>query len=244
MSLSRCQLPNGGQFYRTSEAKVVSCVTTPAVEAAPAKGKAKKTEETPTTYDVVLDSTVLFPEGGGQPADKGVLRVGSVSANVLNVQRLGDEIVHTIDIPLEVGADVSVEVDWTYRVDVMQQHSAQHLISAVWKQCFNAPTMSWSMAAYPEHSFIDLDISEISAFKPAGLPLLPDAFISDVLQWSHQFEDGLAAGRSIVEMASEMVPVIVNTLIRANVPVQVHVWPDVTTAEADATYQAVRRHDL
>lgn len=75
-------------------------------------------------YAVVLDQTVFFPEGGGQPADTGVLG----GARVLDVQLLPDAIVHYTDAPLTPGAQVRGEIDWPQRFRRMQGHSGEHII--------------------------------------------------------------------------------------------------------------------
>lgn len=53
-------------------------------------------------FEVVLDDTAFYPEGGGQPSDEGTLG----EAKVIFVKRVGPEIVHYIDKPLEVGSTV------------------------------------------------------------------------------------------------------------------------------------------
>ena len=59
-------------------------------------------------FEVVLDDTAFYPEGGGQPSDEGTLG----EAKVIFVKRLGPEIVHYIDKPLEVGSTVIGKIDW------------------------------------------------------------------------------------------------------------------------------------
>ena len=78
-------------------------------------------------YDVTLDQTAFFPEGGGQPYDTGTL--GGVQ--VLEVHDRGGQIVHTCAGPLEVGAQVEGIVDWEQRLDHMQQHSGEHIVSGL-----------------------------------------------------------------------------------------------------------------
>lgn len=78
-------------------------------------------------YKVVLDRTLFYPEGGGQPADMGTL--GGVK--VLDVHEKDDIITHTTDKPLEVGAEVEGEIDWERRFDLMQNHSGEHILSGV-----------------------------------------------------------------------------------------------------------------
>lgn len=78
-------------------------------------------------YAVVLDQTVFFPEGGGQPADTGVLG----GARVLDVQLLPDAIVHYTDAPLAPSAQVRGQIDWPQRFRRMQSHSGEHIISGL-----------------------------------------------------------------------------------------------------------------
>ena len=78
-------------------------------------------------YDVILDRTCFYPEGGGQPGDRGVL--GGVT--VTDTHEAGGEIVHYCDRPLEVGATVTGEIDWPWRFRLMQQHSGEHMVSGI-----------------------------------------------------------------------------------------------------------------
>ena len=78
-------------------------------------------------YAVVLDQTLFFPEGGGQPADTGVLG----GARVLDVQITQEAIVHYTDAPLTPGAQVRGEIDWPQRFRRMQGHSGEHIISGL-----------------------------------------------------------------------------------------------------------------
>ena len=78
-------------------------------------------------FKVVLDRTLFYPEGGGQPADMGTL--GGVK--VLDVHEKDDIVTHTTDKPLEVGAEVEGEIDWERRFDLMQNHSGEHILSGV-----------------------------------------------------------------------------------------------------------------
>ena len=83
-------------------------------------------------YVVTLDRTAFFPEGGGQGADHGVL--GGV--NVIDCHEHGGEVEHTTDSPLEVGAVVEGHVDAVRRLDMMQQHSGEHIFSGLVCQLF------------------------------------------------------------------------------------------------------------
>ena len=98
-------------YQITFEGKIISC---------------NKCEDD-TCYRVVLDQTLFFPEEGGQSPDKGILG----GANVLDVQIMGDVIIHTIDRELEEGAMVEGAIDWNHRFSNMQQHSGEHIFSGL-----------------------------------------------------------------------------------------------------------------
>lgn len=78
-------------------------------------------------WAVVLSDTAFYPEGGGQPADRGTL--GPV--HVLDVHRRDGQIVHTTDGPLPVGGTVRGDLDWMRRFDHMQNHSGEHIVSGL-----------------------------------------------------------------------------------------------------------------
>lgn len=78
-------------------------------------------------WNVVLDTTAFYPEGGGQACDLGVLG----NANVLLVRESGEEVVHLCDKPLPVGECVTGTIDWNRRFDLMQQHTGEHIVSGL-----------------------------------------------------------------------------------------------------------------
>ena len=84
-------------------------------------------EQDKNGWNVILDRTVFYPEGGGQPADHGIL--GSVK--VLDVRERNGEIVHICEQELPVGTEVSGDIDWERRFDHMQQHSGEHIVSGI-----------------------------------------------------------------------------------------------------------------
>ncbi|XP_012705397.2 alanyl-tRNA editing protein Aarsd1 [Fundulus heteroclitus] len=108
-------------------------------------------------FNVILQDTVLFPEGGGQPDDRGL--IGEVP--VLRVTRQGSDAVHFVSSPLEVGQEVRVKVDWERRFDHMQQHSGQHLITALADTMFGYKTTSWDLGR--QRSTIELDTPSVKA---------------------------------------------------------------------------------
>ncbi|KAG0304937.1 Alanyl-tRNA editing protein Aarsd1 [Linnemannia gamsii] len=96
-------------------------------------------------YEVQLQDTILFPEGGGQPCDYGTI---NESIEVKNVQRVGTSHIHHTTTPIEEGIEARLEVDWKRRFDHMQQHSGQHLVSALFEQPeYGCDTLAWGMNA-------------------------------------------------------------------------------------------------
>lgn len=113
-------------------------------------------------WQVVLDNTAFYPEGGGQAADKGTLG----SARVLDVQEKGDAIVHYCDVPLEEGAAVGGQIDWPRRFDLMQQHSGEHILSGIIHSRYGFHNVGFHMGA--DTVTIDFD----GMIPPEDLPLL------------------------------------------------------------------------
>ena len=83
--------------------------------------------ETKKGWEIILDATAFYPEGGGQACDLGIL--GNV--RVLDVQEQGEAVVHYCDGPLSVDQTVHGTIDWARRFDQMQQHSGEHILSGL-----------------------------------------------------------------------------------------------------------------
>jgi alanyl-tRNA synthetase len=99
---------------------------------------------------IALDRTAFYPEGGGQPADRGLLN----EVRVIDVQSDDDGTVwHTLDGTLDDDM-VHGQVDWPRRFDHMQQHHGQHLLSAAFEELFGLKTVSFHLG--PESVTIDL----------------------------------------------------------------------------------------
>ena len=118
----------------------------------------------------VLDDTILFPEGGGQPADLGFLN----DVEVLDVQKAGGEIRHYVAAPVTPGP-VRVRLDWDRRFDHMQQHTGQHLLSAIAQDRFGWPTTAFHLG--PEVCDVEL---EARALSPADLTALEEAVAAEI----------------------------------------------------------------
>jgi alanyl-tRNA synthetase len=112
---------------------------------------------------VVLDRTAFYPTSGGQVHDTGWLVVGDEKHRVTEVVDAEDgRVVHYLDAPVknvQPGTRVRGEIDAVRRRDHMQQHSAQHVLSAAFVRLFNLPTVSFHMA--DDYCSIDLQISDL-----------------------------------------------------------------------------------
>ncbi len=84
-------------------------------------------EETKDGFEVILDRTAFFPEGGGQLGDSGYIG----SARVLDTQERNGEVVHYVNQPLTVGAEYDCGIDWEIRFRRMQNHSGEHIVSGL-----------------------------------------------------------------------------------------------------------------
>ena len=87
-----------------------------------------------TTYDVVLDQTMFYPQGGGQPADHGTLSTDDVTADVRDVQLVGDVVVHRTDADPGTGEFVRGVVDRERRLRHMRHHTATHIVGHAARQ--------------------------------------------------------------------------------------------------------------
>lgn len=136
-------------FLKEFSTTVVSCTEEKPEPVAPAKGKKSKSKEpvqaAPVKYAVELQDTILFPEGGGQPTDQGyIITNDDKKYHVSFIKRDKLRAIHLVDEPIEVGSTVNLKLDWKRRLDHMQQHTGQHLLSAILDK-YDTPTLSWSM---------------------------------------------------------------------------------------------------
>ena len=106
-------------------------------------GRVLSCEKSKAGWSVVLDRTAFYPEGGGQPADRGTL--GGV--RVTDVQEQDGVILHTCDGPVEPGADAEGSVDWARRFDHMQQHSGEHILSGLLCALYDCSNVGFHLGA-------------------------------------------------------------------------------------------------
>ena len=81
---------------------------------------------------IVLDSTVFYPQGGGQPGDTGTLKHNAETYRVLGTTKIEGEILHEVDREgIQEGDEVAGTIDWETRYAHMRYHTAAHVLSAV-----------------------------------------------------------------------------------------------------------------
>lgn len=110
---------------------------------------------------LALDRSAFYPEGGGQPADRGTLN----GCPIDDVQSAGELVWHRLANPadraiLPVGAAVAGQVDWARRFDHMQQHCGQHLLTAAFVATAGIATVSFHLSG--ASVTIDLDAPELT----------------------------------------------------------------------------------
>ena len=109
-------------------------------------------EEDKNGWQVVLDRTAFYPEGGGQPADQGLL--GGV--RVLDVHEKEGVIRHLTDGPLTAGETVEGRVDAARRLDLTQQHSGEHILSGILHSMFGAENVGFHIGQ--DYLLMDLSV--------------------------------------------------------------------------------------
>lgn len=94
-------------------------------------------------WALVLDRTCFYPEGGGQPGDRGTLN----GIPVRDTHEKEGQVLHYTDRPLEIGTEVQGEIDWAYRFDLTQQHSGEHMVSGVIHRIYGYENVGFHMGA-------------------------------------------------------------------------------------------------
>ena len=133
--------------------------------------------------EILLDRTAFYPGGGGQPSDKGRLKIGPIQANVVDVRRQDGSIVHVLDNPIpETVGQINGVLDWERRYAHMRYHTALHVLSGVIWQNFGAKVTGGQMRA--DHARMDFSF--------------PDEWTTEVVDKIEQLtNEALAEERSV-----------------------------------------------
>jgi alanyl-tRNA synthetase len=122
-------------------------------------------------WQIALNQTAFYPEGGGQPFDTGLLIATAKSGAVLEVpvERVSEdplgEVWHTVRKPLPEGTEIVGKIDAERRLDHAQQHSGQHLLSAVFLSELGARTVSFHLGA----DNVTIDLAGVDTLSEADL---------------------------------------------------------------------------
>ena len=134
------------------------------VEIAPTDAYATETSATVTEVSsegVVLDRTVFYSRGGGQPGDTGVLEWDGGSVPVTDTYRQSGVVLHVVDgVPPAVGAEITARIDWERRHMLMRTHTALHVLTAVIFRDFDAKVTGGNME--PGRARMDFELGSIS----------------------------------------------------------------------------------
>lgn len=136
---------------------------------------------------IYLDRTAFYATSGGQPFDTGTL----AGIPVTDVVDEGDRIAHVLAAPAPASETVSGSIDWARRFDHMQQHTGQHLLSAIFADRFKLDTVSVHFGATT--STLDLDTESLSRDKLLAAEGLANAAIAEPRAVSVAFEDAASA---------------------------------------------------
>ena len=119
--------------------------------------KAKVVDSSDGGRRVYLDRTAFYPTSGGQPFDLGTLAGVAVREVIDEDDRIG----HLLEAPLGAATEAEGVIDWSRRYDHMQQHTGQHLLSAVLEELFQIRTVSFHLGS--EVSTIDVEAPALTA---------------------------------------------------------------------------------
>ena len=136
---------------------------------------------------VYLDETAFYPTSGGQLHDLGTL--GGIA--VVDVVDEDDRIAHVLAAPLGPVDRVECAIDWARRFDHMQQHTGQHLLSAVFEDLFGFATLSVHFG--PDYSTLDLGTESVSREQLLEAEARANALIAEARPVVVTFEDAAAA---------------------------------------------------
>ncbi len=154
-------------------------------------------------WQIALDRSAFYPASGGQPHDTGMLAATAPSGARLEVPIVGveedehGEVWHLTPKPLAAGTHVEGSVDWMRRLDHMQQHSGQHLLSALFYRELHAPTVSFHLG--DTVSTIDLEIPALQPAQLAHIEQLANAIVAEGRPVAHSTVTADEAERLLVE---------------------------------------------
>ena len=104
-------------------------------------------------FQILLDESAFYPEGGGQPSDTGLLN----EVKVTEVHEKEGELLHYTEEAIQPGTEVRGKIDWARRFDLMQQHSGEHMVSGLVHEKYGYDNVGFHMGS----DVITIDFSGI-----------------------------------------------------------------------------------
>jgi misacylated tRNA(Ala) deacylase len=171
------------------------------------------TVEDATDAYVVLDGTYFYPEGGGQPADRGTLNWEGGSAEVVDVQKEHGNVRHYLenvegDLPDE-GQEVQGQIDEARRTKLRRMHTAQHVVSKVVLDLFDAQTAGNQI--HTDRSRIDFEPADFSQNEVNAIEARANAVLDQDLTVEKkemardEAEDQTPEGRGLLDLIPDHV---------------------------------------
>jgi alanyl-tRNA synthetase len=154
-------------------------------------------------WQIALDRSAFYPTSGGQPHDTGTLVATAPSGAVLEAPVVEvdedehGEVWHLTSKPLLAGTQIEGRVDWIRRLDHMQQHSGQHLLSALFHRELRALTVSFHLG--DTISTIDLNVETVEPEQLAYIAQLANTIVAESRTVTHGSVTAEEAARLLAE---------------------------------------------
>jgi Ser-tRNA(Ala) deacylase AlaX len=155
---------------------------------------------------VVLDRTVFYPGGGGQPFDMGTLRWEDGERRVTEMRRDGDTVWHVLDgAPPAPSTAVRAALDWDRRYAIMRYHSALHVLVGAVYRLFNAKVTGG--AIYPDRARMDFSLEDLNKDRVGEIERETNRVLAEDRPIAVRFVTHEEFARSdLVRLARDLVP--------------------------------------
>jgi misacylated tRNA(Ala) deacylase len=155
---------------------------------------------------VLVDRTIFFPGGGGQPADAGRLAWPGGASSVIEMRRDGGKVWHVLDGPAPpVGTTVREALDWDRRYAIMRHHSALHILVGAVYRLFGA--LVTGGAIYPDRARMDFSLEDLRTERVAAIEEEANRVVMEDRRILIRFVTGEEFEQSdLVRLAKNLVP--------------------------------------
>lgn len=114
--------------------------------------------------EIILDRTVFYPTGGGQPNDTGTMTINGQDYKVIDVKKNDGDVIHVIEgeISASPGDEVKGTIDWERRYAHMRYHTAVHILDGIVTKKYNEQAMLTGGQLYQDKARVDFDMPEFT----------------------------------------------------------------------------------